>query len=236
MKLLIQYLILLFLLHNPHMSAANSVSGEPGNLPDLEHQQVLLRVEPGFTRIDLPEMILFLDYKNGGFYRYDTVNDSCFYYPLGGPAAKDNEDPAANITRERGKLFSEIEELSYDRKDDLLPVRRLMFGPLVMGLKTVKTPIFEKFGMDFKPGIADFQLDQNHEKLGELSEIAAYNEGYYKTLPLLRQVDVVGLIQTLGGIPVQMERKGLIIRYKYQLAERGKLRSSLPGNCLEAGK
>ena len=210
-----------FFSHTQTMKAKNSV----------EMDETLILAEAGFTKIIRPGESIFIDYKRSSITRFDQLTGRCRWFSFAGTGEE------WQVVAERSAIFSEIESLPGDFQSAADgQTRSLIFGPKAMLLRTVTTPVLKLFDLPFIPGRVDFLVDPEHPDGMQLAELAAFNRAYYHNQPMLRQIDPIGLVELLSGVPVQFERGGKVTVLKYQVAAAGTLSRDLRGKCPDIGR
>ncbi len=199
-----------------------------------EGQKVFFTLEPGFTRIEYGDETLFLDYQNSRLFRFDIKTDNCTLFALSKPTDKASDTDLDALER-RSRLFAEVEFIGEIGKTEvngsLCFVKRLLFGPHVIRLLTVRTPVLGRYGQTFSPGFVDFLVHPDHDIFPQLKKIAEYNELFYRSNPLLRQMDLLGLLGQLGGVPLQQKSKNGVLSLQFKVLPEGEVRKSLPDSC-----
>jgi len=95
----------------------------------------------------------------------------------------------------------------------------LEFGGLLNRMRTVIQKPLLWCGLEFLPHFEKLFVARSHPQQAELAKIADYNERFYVSEPLLRQIDVLGLLGLAGGVVAERERSGMgqAERYRYIL-------------------
>lgn len=193
-----------------------------------ERREVFFTVEQGLTRIEYGVETLFLDYSSISLFRIDTRTNECVLFPFSQQSgAQTDSDSDTLLWEKRGHLFGKV-ELGGEKGT----TRRLLFGPDMMRLRTVISPELSRYGQSFFPGIADFIIQYDHHLFPQLEKIAEFNEPYYESFPLLRQIDLLGLLRYLDGVPLLKNFRTHKISLEFEILPDGELRKSLPDSCL----
>ncbi len=194
-------------------------------------------VEPGFVRIGQERETLFINYENFSLFRLDLAAKSCAHYALLSPGEEEKKSGVnSQFIEEKSKMFAEVvlrrgtgDQLDLEEDHSLI---KLTFGPKAMTLLTVQTPRLHIYGQTFYPEFAEFLVQKKHDIYPQLKKIAEYNESFYRKIPLLRRIDVLGLLEILGGVPVKKKGKDTEFNIQFTVVPSGTLIKSLPDICI----
>lgn len=195
-------------------------------------ERIVFRVESGMTAVTSDKRSIFVDYRDSVIVILLHSDKSCQRYSYASHlSAPKTMDDGKGFIAQRSILFEQIDVLHGATRADGLRQVTVIFGSAAMRLRTVKTPQIRRYGLDFKPGRVDFLIDVHHALADQLKAVAQSNSTVYETAPLLKQVDLVGLLPVLGGVPVQMVHDERVIDLQFNLAAEGSVRSELQIEC-----
>jgi len=177
----------------------------------------------GRTVLVTPQKKVLLDYER----RRISVRDhdgECRWYDLAAPGPVGAGGTSGEIFSRRKDLLGEVRRLDETRSVD--PARNqemviLEFGGQLNRMRTVVQLPLVRFGMEFLPHHEKLWVDRSHPQYAELARIAADNEPFYASEPMLRQIDVLGLLGLAGGVVAGREWSGAgqVEHYRYILQQ-----------------
>ena len=173
----------------------------------LAGEVVIVEFGPGISVVRQGGKVQIIDYENGQFCR---IGGGC-----PGPTCQPLDLPdTTSRDREREEIFSEVSRL-----DGPQPLHAgLLFGPRAMLMRSVSGVRLTRYGLEFSPERIDFRFNKENrdtENLMSAARSARHLSGQY---PLLARIDIVPLFALLGGVPVEMTRKGdtVPLRFRYR--------------------
>ncbi len=111
-------------------------------------------------------------------------------------------------------------------------VKKVLFAQKALVFRTVTSPVLRQYGVDFSPRTVEYFVRQNNDPTwNQLLQVAENNELFYQQFPLLRQLDPMGLLLFLQGIPLGY-REGndkVFLQFKYDAS--GSIKKLLPEIC-----
>jgi hypothetical protein len=174
----------------------------------LPPQRVSSTMQPGMTRLTDSEKTVFIDYDHLRLYRWDGGSGKCSGYALQNPAAMPSgHDTARDIRR---KMIEEIGKPAVQKMESgpksILgyPSAQysIIWGVAVERLRTAVTPVIEQYGLSFTSRLGELWVTANLEGYADLAGLADHYTTIYAANPLLRQLDPLGLLPLIEGIPV----------------------------------
>lgn len=173
---------------------------------------------PGVTRIELPDCTYFIDYRQMKLYRYDNDEQKCVMYTLDFvelyESTRDVEQSANQLVmREKARQLGSATVKPAKTSENVFngyPVHdvRLVWGGAAMMKRTAVTPFVTQFGMKFLPEIRNYRVTSEIDGLDDLFYLAASYESIYTANPLLRRIDLLGVVKQLQGVPVMIANGG----------------------------
>lgn len=178
---------------------------------DSPPQLELLRYafQQGLTLLQGNYATLYIDYAHLNLYRYEKDSDRCVRFPLHDPAAPpaDQVKGSEILTRkifEIGKVKVNREARKRENIQGYSCQQNIVvFGPDIQRLRTMVTPTVEQYGQSFQPVIAKVWATASLEGMDDLVYLAHTYEPVFQANPLLRQLDPLGLLLKLQGVPIR---------------------------------
>lgn len=154
---------------------------------------VSVTVGEGVSLIESGEGSFFFDYGAGYFYFFNEKEKKCERFPFY-PADESEKFFNSVEVRDTGEVT--------EKGGVPVLIKKVFFGGRAMLFRTVTSPVLHRYGVDFSPRTVDFFVRlSNDPDYHQLLPAAKNNEPYYQKYPLLRQIDPVGLLIPLRGIP-----------------------------------
>ncbi len=168
----------------------------------------------GITKIEHESESVFIDYKRLQLHTYTPGNERCEQYTLRAPdnsTAKEAESGQIVVYEMVDKLGSmkitEIEGGPREFRGYPCKLARINWGWKAQMMRTAVTPKIEIYGRSFVPGKTDYQVTSSIDRIDDLFSLSAAYEQIFRDNPLLRQVDPLGVIRSIQGIPIQILNK-----------------------------
>lgn len=181
------------------------------------------------TRISSIEETILIDYQDLQLFRFKNADQACSKYVL---EKTDKDEP-----------FAETLLLPSTKEIQTSPVSKIkkyiIFGGRLAFHQMINAPVIHRYGQDFTLAITEYAATDRLSNIKRLFDVAEQHRQIFLDYPLLRQLDPIGLIDLLGGFPVESEQ---------HITPEGKLTSTLkipphddpeaaiavPSKCLEA--
>jgi len=211
---MLKYLILIHLCFGLFgaVGEAMAVNSEKGNTVLF----VDVYSSPGRTVIVSEQKKTLVDYEIGkiAFRQHDG---ECHWYRLNSP---EPVGASGEVFSRRKALLGEVQRTGTSDQENRGGKNGaviLEFGGLLNRMRTVIHKPLIWFGLEFSPHFEKLLVDRNHPQQAELAKIADYNERFYVSEPLVRQVDPLGLLRLAGGVVSVREgaSSGITERYRY---------------------
>lgn len=184
-----------------------------------------ISLAPGFTVIEDELRVVFIDYQNATLVDFNKKDNGCGFYNISEEQLKEKGQ------KEQVFRFGEIEVLVPGESANQESSKKIIFGPDILKLRTVITPVIVWSGHEFKPGISHYTFSQDHPEFAGIKAISADNIARFQPISLLYQLDVSLLIETLGGLGVSQRSQGETREFTYSLQDYSTLRARLLKIC-----
>jgi len=171
---------------------------------ELQARSVVYEVSCEASSIVSNEESIFIDYKDMRLYRLDPKTSVCrsFSLDVSEPAGRDaiiasniRELMAETVVRDNGKQ-QRINGVDCSGTDVLL-------GAGLLRMKTVAPVKVEYLGQSFVEATGEYWVSSSIATWQVFEEIIARRQAAFAINPLLKRIDPLGLIGSLGGFPFQ---------------------------------
>jgi len=156
---------------------------------------------------------VFIDYEQLRLYRYRKSENSCKSFPLNNPAQTVQESTGREeIALQRmSKLLGSFKVIATDERRKIKNYKclkkHILFASDLSFSQMVISPVIKQFGQDFTESMVTYWVTRDIDGFETLLKIARRHKEIYKANPLLRQIDIVGLVEVLEGVPVKIKKK-----------------------------
>jgi hypothetical protein len=157
--------------------------------------EITYTVSAELTWIASPAETVFIDYKGARLFRSNPADGSCLVFPFGRPHA---DLPIADF-----RVFSGGKGAEGDGQANT--TRHISFGSGQALSQMMVAPAARHYGQDFPVTNGRYTVTGNLAGLADLLAIIAGHRRIFQDYPLLRRIDPLGLVDLLGGFPVQIE-------------------------------
>ncbi len=168
-----------------------TVAGEGAAAAAVE---ITYTVSADLTRIASPAETVFIDYRGSRLFRRNAADGSCLVFPFGRP------HPGLPIADFR--VFSGGKGAGDGQAHT---TRHISFGSGQAFSQMMVAPTARYYGQDFPVANGHYTVTGNLAGLADLLAIIAGHRRIFRDYPLLRRIDPLGLVDLLGGFPVQIE-------------------------------
>jgi hypothetical protein len=175
------------------------------------HEKIIYSVCSEFSVIEYEREIIYIDYVSYVLYRYNKVDGVCLKFPLQ-PSHTQTPITAGGSSKERTrflvssmKLFTSTDCTKINDQSSTL--KNILFGADLAKSKMVAPLVVNQFNQNFSESIVSYCVSDTIVGLDRLYEIAKKRDEVFQNNPLLRQIDIVGLIEVLNGFPVQINQR-----------------------------
>ena len=189
--------------------------------------EIVYTISADLTRIASPTEIVFIDYKGSRLFRRNPADGSCLVFPFGRPHA---DLPIAAF-----RVFSDSREA--EGNGQAHATRRISFGTGQAFSQMMVAPAVRHYGQDFPVVNGRYTVSGRLAGLADLLAITTGHRRIFHDYPLLRRIDPLGLVDLLGGFPVQIDEisPATIISSTLSVPPRpvaGEAAPALPQDCL----
>jgi hypothetical protein len=190
----------------------------------------------GMTSVEREGRTDFIDYTNLVFYRYFQTSEECRSYRL-----LPSEIAVSDLSIEEQALYAKaqkigsVEVVNVETKENRIrryPVqdKKVIWGGHAAAQRTATEPSIVMYGQFFTPTVEDYAVTTVIDRIDDLFRLAASHEAIYKSNPLLRRLDPLGLLGGLQGIPVRTRGKDFVEELS-DIKYDGAGEILLPENC-----
>jgi len=174
-------------------------------------ENISYSVNSEITRIENSKEIIFIDYSKYVLYRYGKSNRSCQIFILNSGKVKEPADTKEILKKRSLSLISSLKVFTADEQKEVAnydcSLKHVMFGADLAMLQMVTPPVVHEFGQRFTESMVGYYVSNDVAGLDTLFNIAQKRNNVFKNNPLLRQIDIVGLLEIVDGFPVQITHK-----------------------------
>ena len=176
-----------------------------------KNENITYFVSPEVTKINHSDEIIYIDYRIHILYRYNKADEVCLKFPL----ISNNINQPANtkelLKKRNISLISNLKVVSTTDHKEIAQyncsLKHVMYGADLAMFQMVAPPVVHEFGQRFTESMVGYYVSDKVIGLHTLYNIAQKRSDIFKNNPLLRQIDIVGLLELLNGFPVQMIQK-----------------------------
>jgi len=183
------------------------------------------------TEISSSNKLLFIDYSSMDLYRFDRLSKQCSVFDLKG--TEPNEIVKKTVSRLAEFSVKESTE-KQDIKEFHCARKTVLLGAGMFRLKTFGPKMLERYGQSFREAVAEYWVSQDVRHWKMLQGFILQRQAAFGTQPLLKRLDPLGLIEAVGGFPVQGWQKTGGVRVDFTLLsapETGALVLQPPQGC-----
>ena len=169
-------------------------------------------VNSEITKIEYLNEIIYIDYAKYAFYKYNKLEGTCLQFPLNSKNITEPID-TKDINKKRNisligslKVFTTTEHKKIFHYNCSL--KNVLFGADLAMSQMVSPLVVHEFNQKFTESMVGYYVSKDVVGLNTLLHIAQKRSEVFKNNPLLRQVDIIGLLEILKGFPVQIIQKG----------------------------
>ena len=165
------------------------------------------------TRIVSERETLFIDYAEMLIYRLDRASGQCRVFRFNDTTAlqSDTAEPDRQISAEISSLLAEfsLKESNERRwiKDCDCRKKIVVLGVGMLGFRTVAPIRLERYGQSFSEAAAEYWVCEDLDIWPALQRAIQKRQQAFSVSPLLKRVDPLGIIEHLGGFPMQSRVK-----------------------------
>ncbi len=198
-------------------------------------------VNSSISKIEDANETIFIDYANYTFYRYNRLTKSCITFPLTSEKTNGSPDTPEYLKNRSISLAGSLRILNTTEHTTIgtynCSLKRIMFGADLAKIQMLASPVISEFNQTFTESMSSYSVSNEVAGFTPLLNIARKHKNVLKNNPLLRQIDIVGLLEILGGFPVQISRQSGSKQSVTTLLDAPMMRTDknllLPGECHE---
>ncbi|MBM3163020.1 MAG: hypothetical protein FJZ79_06835 [Chlorobi bacterium] len=157
------------------------------------------------TRIETRSEVIGIDYSRLTLCRYRKHDGTTQEFPLHPPASAHEKVRKYPVSESDYRLSVTDRRQTIGNYESRL--KQILFGADFAKLQTARAPVIRAFGQDFTESVVQYWVSEDVPGLDRLMRIAEKHEALYRSNPLLRRIDLVGLIGILHGFPVGISQK-----------------------------
>jgi hypothetical protein len=153
-------------------------------------------VSNAITRISSIKETIFIDYQALRLYRLSNADQACSGYVF---EKADKNAPLAETL-----VLPYTEEI---QTSSVSKIRKyIIFGGRLAFHQMIKAPVVHRYGQNFALSIIGYSATDSLPDLKRLFDLAEQHRQIFLDYPLLRQLDPIGLLELLGGFPMESEQ------------------------------
>jgi hypothetical protein len=176
-------------------------------------ETVTFAVSAHLSSVTQKEETVYIDYEKLRLYRYSRKNNSCESFPLNDPA-KTPGQPAGGEEQARQdmiKILGSFRVITSGERQKIQGYacrkKHILFAADLSSSQVAVSPEISRFGQNFTESTVSYWVTTEVQELDTLLYHAGTRHEIFQANPLLRQVDVTGLLEPLQGLPVMIEKK-----------------------------
>ncbi|WP_163335954.1 hypothetical protein [Desulfopila sp. IMCC35008] len=187
------------------------------------------------TVVQSPDSLLIIDYEQLKLVEYHASTGRCDTYPL--VDERTNAKAFSPEERFRQEMVLKLGTAEVVTKNGFMDTEGfrevvIFWGRLVNLHRTVVPPSVRIYGRCFTAGRDHYWIDDKYEDLDVLLDYGKRRDSVLGLNPLLRRLDISGLVLLLNGVPVQKKDEQGVVE-KFETIKTGSVDSCprLPAAC-----
>ncbi len=168
-------------------------------------------VNSEISKIESANEIIYIDYAKYALYRYNKLDRSCVGFPLNSNKTNEPVNTKENLRKRSIALVSSLKLLTTTEHKEIAhyncSLKHIMFGADLALFQMVAPLVVTEFNQKFTESMVSYCVSDEVVGFSTLLNIAQKRSDVFKNNPLLRQFDIVGLLEILEGFPVQITHK-----------------------------
>lgn len=199
-------------------------------------------VNPEITRIEDAKEIIYIDYAKYALYTYNKLDGACLKFPLKSNNITEPVDTKEGINKRNISSIGSLKVFTTTEHKEIghynCSLRHVLFGADLAMFQMVSPLVVHEFNQKFTESMVGYYVSKDVVGLKTLLHTAQKRSVVFKNNPLLRQVDIIGLLEILEGFPVQIIKKNrdtdsltTLSGNPEPIGERGQF--LFPGECRE---
>lgn len=178
---------------------------------DESSETITYSVNSEISKIEDTKKIIYIDYAKNYFYRYDKSNRSCLKFPFNSNQVNEPVNTEKDINSRNISLVSSFKVFTTTEHKEIAhyncSLKHILFGADLAMFQMVAPLVVHEYGQRFTESMVGYCVSDDVVGLNTLFNIAQKRNDVFKNNPLLRQIDIVGLLEILDGFPVQITQK-----------------------------
>ena len=207
-----------------------------------ENEDITYVVSSKITKIEYTNEIIYIDYAKYALYKYNKLDRSCLKFPLNSNNITEPVDTKEVLKKRNISLISSQKVFTTTESKEIshynCTLRHVMFGADLAMFQMVSPLVVHEFNQKFSESMVGYYVSKDVVGLNTLLHITQERSDVFKNNQLLRQIDIIGLLEVLKGFPVQIIQKlrdtdslTTLSGNLKPIEDRGQL--LLPGECRE---
>ncbi len=152
------------------------------------------------TEITSRNEILFIDYSKMSLFRLNRSSAQCTVFDL-------KETESESVAKMTISLLSEFSVKENGESQKLRGLRcykkTVLSGAGMFRFRTMVPKVLTRYGQSFSEAVAEYWVSRDVESWQKIQENALQRQTAFAAQPLLKRIDPLGLIEAVGGFPVQ---------------------------------
>lgn len=180
---------------------------------ETEKEKITYAVSSQITAFSEASETVFIDYGQLRLYRHNKLNNSCRPFSLKNPTTTNNTTAEKEeIALQRlSNLLGHFKVIATNERKKIKTYncqrKQIHFAYELSFSQMVVAPTINQFGQNFTESLVTYWVAEEFDSYDFLMKIARKHKGIYNATPLLRQVDMLGLLEALEGVPVKISKK-----------------------------
>jgi len=172
-----------------------------------QRDTITYSVNSTISKIEYQNEIIYIDYGKGTLFRYNKLKQSCVEFPLSSYKTNESPKPLEDPRKRSILLIGSLKVLTTKEhkkvSDYNCSLKHIMFGADLGMYQMIAPLVVHELGHNFTESMISYSVSNEVTDFSNLLAIAQKRNDVFKNNPLLRQIDIVGLLEILGGFPVQ---------------------------------
>lgn len=168
-------------------------------------------VNSDISKIEYTNEIIYIDYAKYTLHRYNKLDKFCIGFPLRSNKTNELSDTPGKLKRNSISLVSSLKLFTTTEHKKIssynCSLKQILFGADLAKFQMVAPLVVKEFNQQFTESMVSYSVSDEVPGFRILLNIAHKRNHVFKNNPLLRQIDIVGLLEILNGFPVQITRK-----------------------------
>ena len=181
------------------------------SLGQEKNEHITYLISPQVTKIRYSNEIIYINYHKHILYRYNKADKVCLKFPLISNNKNKPTDTEEALKKRNISAISSLKVFSTTERKEIAQydcsLKHVMYGADLAMFQMVAPLVAHEFGQSFTESMVGYYVSDEVFGLHTLYKIAQKRSDVFNNNPLLRQIDIVGLLEILNGFPVQINQK-----------------------------